>query len=175
MIFFFMDNGGITSSKSLVHSYTLLAKIFEPFGFKLQEYVTNDKSVLEKFPSVSENQPAESKFLGMIWNTEKDTISPPKFKLDLNANTKRSVLSSIASNFDIFNIGGPILNRARIFVHELQCNSKLNWDTKLDKESLKMWFNIANQVNVTPELHIDRFVGDRNVACFTTSSLEGAM
>ena len=98
----------------------------------------------------------------MIWNTEKDTISPPKFKLDLNANTKRSVLSSIASNFDIFNIGGPILNRARIFVHELQCNSKLNWDTKLDKESLKMWRNIANQVNVTPELHIDRFVGDRN-------------
>ena len=60
-----------------------------------------------------------------MWDTKKDVIYAPKYKLNADACTKRQILSSIASNFDIFNISGPILNRSRIFMHDLQCKREL--------------------------------------------------
>lgn len=159
---FYMDNGAITGRGSLVESYLNLNSIFKPFGFKLQDFVTNDKSLRKECPDVFSGQNNQSKLLGMLWNTDDDTICSPKLNLDAKANTKRKILSTIASNFDIFNIGGPILNRARLFLHDLQCDSKLGWDISLEKTALDTWKNIAKQVNNCPLLHIPRFVGNRD-------------
>ena len=158
----YMDNGAVSSVTSLVPLFEQLQPIFEKFGFKLQEFVTNDKTLIEKYPEIFSEPMGKTKLLGITWDTLQDTLSPPKFKLDASANTKRLVLSSIASNYDIFNIGGPILNRARIFMHELQCKQKLKWDDKLDPQTMKCWVNICHQVNTSPEISIPRFVGNRS-------------
>ena len=82
--------------------------------------------------------------------------------LDNSANTKRTALASLAENFDIFQFAGPVLNLARLFVHKLQCDQNLGWDTKLRMPQLSEWRRIANQVNSSQPIIIDRFVGSRN-------------
>jgi hypothetical protein len=78
------------------------------------------------------------KLLGLEWNRGADSIAAPKLKLSEVACTKRQILSSIASNFDLFNFNGPLLNRARLFMHQLQCDSALSWDKKLSPDKLMM-------------------------------------
>ena len=160
---FYMDNGAISakSSGELITAYESLNEIFTPFGFDLQQFYTNDDKLREQI-GCSEESDEPVKLLGMFWDTQKDKLLTSKLKLDIKANTKRKILASIASNFDIFQINGPLLNRARIFMHDLQCNPKLNWDTVLDNESICTWKNISKQINDSPEISIDRYVGDRN-------------
>ena len=157
-----MDNGGITSNESLIQEFETLPKIFEPYGFEVQEFASNDETLTNQFPHCFEEK--SPKLLGMKWDTKNDTLGPPKFNLDPNAQTKRSILSSIAGNYDLFNIGGPMLNRARLLMHDLQNDPKLKdkWDVKLDKPILKNWQNIAKQINDAPEVKINRFVGSRD-------------
>ena len=104
---FYMDNGGITSSDSLIAVYPKLSKIFASCGFQLQQFATNDRILKNSYPEVFEPG-CETKLLGLTWNMEEDTLSPPKFNLDTSANTKRSILSTIATNYDVLNIGGPL-------------------------------------------------------------------
>ena len=116
----YMDNGSITSNSTsqLEFFYFSLNKIFNPYGFNLQQLISNNLKVQnlinrdfsnEEF-SVFEN--FNQKLLGTKWNINKYVISTNDFFLNKNANTKRSILRSIASEYDIFNINGPLLNRA---------------------------------------------------------------
>ena len=87
---------------------------------------------------------------------------------------KRKILSTIAENFDPFLFQGPLLNRAKLFLHRLQLNPSITWDSRLGAEQLKEWANICKQVKNCPEISIQRFVGERkeiyNLICFTDSS-----
>lgn len=157
---FYMDNGAITSDSIdyLSWAYAQLPNIFDPYGFSLQQVHTNCDAV--EFNEISIDPSV--KLLGMKWNKECDKISTSALKLNIDATTKREMLSSLASNYDIYNINGPLLNRARLFIHKLQCQSDLGWDAALPKDLLRSWRNIAKQVNAAPSISIDRHVGSRD-------------
>ena len=155
----YMDNGGLTSNGSMVEDFKKLPEIFNPYKFELQEFASNDRTLMESHPNIFESKP--HKLLGMQWDTSSDTLSPNKYKLESSADTKRKILSTIASNYDLLNIGGPILNRARLFMHGLQ-NDQLGWDKKIEKDKLKEWKNISKQLNDSPEISIDRSMGSRD-------------
>ena len=161
----YMDNGVLTAndSESLHWGFDNLNNIFNLYKFELQQFVTNDVMLQEKLDkNLDEVTPDVVKLSGMKWNRITDCISSPKLELDSKANTKRLMLKSIASNFDPYNFNGPILNRARVFMHELQLNTSLGWDTELSIEQQREWSNIAKQVNMTPPIEVPRFVGERN-------------
>ena len=101
------------------------------------------------------------KLLGLQWDHGNDSFFASQINLNARAKTKREILKSIASQYDIFNIHGPCLNRARIFLHKLQCDMDLSWDTKLDKARLSAWSNISKQANNTPAIKISRNFGNR--------------
>ena len=54
------------------------------------------------------------------------------------------------------------MNRARLFLHELQCDVGLKWDSKLGGERLREWSNIVKQVNNSPVIKISRSFGNRD-------------
>ena len=173
----YMDNGSITSNDSqyLKWAFDNLSKIFEPYKFSLQQFVTNDDEIQAEIDQGS-NDPIsdEVKLLGLSWNRKKDCLSTRSIHLDTKANTKRTILKTIAAHFDVFGFTGPILNRARLFLHTLQCDKSLGWDTKLSEESIKEWKNISSQVNSSPNVQVKRFVGRRDgkfrLIAFTDSS-----
>ena len=121
-----------------------------------------------------ESKSEGSSLLGVNWNSSEDLIYSNSIKLNINASTKREVLASIASQYDIFNFHGPLLNRARAFMHRLQLRSNLEWDSKLSPELLREWSCIVHQANNSQSCKIERSVGSRNdeydLVAFTDSS-----
>ena len=174
---FYMDNSGVTadSSEYLFWAFNQLSSIFNPYGFKVQQVVSNDEDIQNHIDEVmSEKTEPEQNLLGLRWNTSEDSLSTKKLFLDPQASTKRTVLQTVAKHYDIYNIYGPVMNRARVFLHLLQSQVDLGWDTKLNPDQLKTWKNITRQANSTPEITIPRYVGSKTgsyslVACTDAS------
>lgn len=67
---FYMDNGAIcsNSSEELKWSYEQLCNIFSPYGFNIQQYVTNDSSLSDHIHSkTGEKMDNTSKLFGLRW------------------------------------------------------------------------------------------------------------
>ena len=87
---------------------------------------------------------------GLSWTTRVDTLSDKKTYLNEKAISKRQILKCVASCFDPYNFDGPILNRARLFLHKLQVQSGMAWDHALSLELKREWVNISKQYNSSP-------------------------
>ena len=161
----YMDNGGFSTNnpEELREAFSNLKNIFQPYHFNLQQFATNDQS-LQKDIDYEFDQSTSNvvKLLGLNWNRQEDTLFSAPLNLTLEANTKRQVLKSVASNFDPLNIGAPLLNRARLFLHTLQCDQNLTWDEKISGSRKNEWNNICKQLNNSPPLVIPRCVGNRD-------------
>ena len=94
----YMDNGSYScnSEEKLNEAYKTLDEIFSPYNFKLQQYATNFSALQTKIDDENKVDTVnEVKFFGLIWNRDTDTLKPNKIELDMTANTKRKVLSSL--------------------------------------------------------------------------------
>ena len=161
----YMDNGSATFDKEedLAWAWRELISVFQRYKFELQQFATNSSKLQKQLDvSTGEETPNIVNLLGLHWNRLGDTLAVKPLALDPKAATKRKVLSSLAKNFDPFNYNGPLLNRARIFMHKLQCDKSINWDQQLSHESLREWKNICKQLNNVPEITVNRCVGQRN-------------
>ena len=155
----YMDNLAFSSGSEpeLLEAYETSKKIFNEYKFNLQQYATNSKILSQE---LEESPGEEVKLFGMTWNHNDDTYSVKKLYLNHDATTKRSILSSLNSNFDPLGICLPILNRAKLFMRELQANGNLDWDTKLSREELHEYSLICKQLNKSKTLPLGRFVGN---------------
>ena len=160
----YMDNGGISASspEKLKSNFEQINQIFSPYHFSIQQVMTNDMNLQKVVDGEEEPTPDTVKLLGLSWDRVNDSLSTRPVILDVEANTKRSILSTVASQFDVHNFNLPLLNRSRLFLHSLQCNKGLKWDDKLDSSLQKEWQNICRQVNSAPEIKIDRCFGPRD-------------
>jgi len=160
----YMDNGLVSASdpSELLSHYNKLPVIFGEYEFELQQYATNCK-VLQTRTDTDMNSETDKvvKFFGVEWDREADSLGPYPINLDGTANTKRKVLSTLNSVYDLFNIYGPILNRSKLYLQRLQCDKSLEWDSVLPSRLLEEWTLICRQANATPRVTIDRFVGSR--------------
>ena len=162
---FYVDNGAYThdDQDKLAEVYVNLPLIFSPYKMSLQQYVTNHDNLQKEINSEHGcDESNEAKLLGLLWNRDSDEIYTKPIKLDSDACSKRLVLQSLASNFDLYNINAPITNRAKLFMQQLQVDKNLNWDTRLPENLQKEWKLISNQANSAPPIKINRCVGSRN-------------
>ena len=173
----YMDNGSISfdSVEELHWAYTRLPNIFSPYKFEVQQLITNEpglQQIIAKDQGTKNEDNAD--LFGIRWNLPNDTLFTKPIALNMQATTKRGILKTIASHFDLFNFNLPMLNRARLFMHLLQCTKSLGWDERLSKDLIVKWKNIVKQANSSPVLEVPRFVGPRagryEVYTFTDSS-----
>ena len=173
---FYMDNGAFNgSAEDVKWMFNKLNSIFNPYKFDIQQITSNELSIQNEVDKSNEEiTPDQVPLLGIRWNRISDKLSAKPIELNPNANTKRLILRSIASQFDLNNYQGPLLNRARIFMHKLQCTQSLDWDKKLDKDLIKEWKNIVAQANKSLPVEISRCVGERSddyeLVAFTDAS-----
>ena len=175
----YMDNGSVTAntSEELYWMYKQLSGIFKPYKFDIQQLVTNDNQLQSEIDKATDTTtPCNNKLFGLTWDRSSDEIFTKPICLDSNANTKRSILKTIASQFDIFGFNMPLFNRCRLFMHNLQCQRNLGWDQVLSSDLQKQWKIICNQINKAPPLKISRYIGPRdgsyNIIVFADSSKE---
>ena len=173
----YMDNGSYSCNKEedLMEAFQMLDGIFGPHKLALQQFGTNSvelqRVVDERF---EETTPSSVKFFGMMWNRTEDTLSPQKINLQLKAMTKRTILSTLNSIYDIYNVYAPILLRAKLFMQILQTRTDLGWDTVIPDELQEEWKRIVNQANASPIIQLPRCVGARgskySLVAFTDAS-----
>ena len=113
-------------------------QIFTPHKLFLQQFATNCPALQNIIDNENDwETDDEVKCFGLKWCRSKDILKPNQINLDLNANTKRKVLSSLKSVYDIYNVYTPILLRAKLFVQTLQYDKNLSWDAVLSEEYCK--------------------------------------
>ena len=174
-----MDNGAVTANSydELLWAYQQLNSIFQPYKFDIQQLVTNDNTLQEEIDQASNvDTPSSNKLFGLSWDRLTDEIFTKPISLNPDAQSKRAILQTIASQFDIFGFNMPLFNRCRLFMHKLQCQQGLSWDKTLNPELQREWRNICLQTNRAPPLKVARFIGLRegnyNILVFSDASNE---
>jgi hypothetical protein len=119
-------------------------------GFRLTKWLSNEREVLshmpdnERAPCVSlqlEHLPKD-KALGVQWNTEMDSLG---FRNgNLKAETRRGILSFVASVYDPLGLVAPVVLPAKRMLQEL-CRSGRGWDEELPKEIRTEWQTSQNE------------------------------
>ena len=132
---------------SLVHE---LPDLLSRGGFRLTKWLSNEREFLshvpqgERAPCLSlhlENLPKD-RALGVQWNTELDSLG---FRSgNLKAQTRRGVLSFIASVYDPLGLVAPVVLPAKCMLQEL-CRKNYGWDETLPSKMGKKWQSWQNE------------------------------
>ena len=173
----YVDNGAYTTNdkNEIQVAKQKSTEIFGAYKFNLQQFTTNAPDVQEQFDKeLNENTPVDIKVLGIQWDRENDQIGPKPISLDSNACTRRQILKTVNSVYDILGIYLPIMNRAKLFLQKLARNAELGWDTPLNDDLQKEWQSITKYVTKTKQVAIPRMIGERQssyrLVCFTDAS-----
>ncbi|XP_060873873.1 uncharacterized protein LOC132947602 [Metopolophium dirhodum] len=109
-------------------------------GFTMAKWTANNNELIKNIPNADSSAFTSLdlgedavKTVGLFWETQTDNLSY-KIKLsEIEACTKREILSHIASLFDPMGLVGPVIVVAKIIMQSLWLE-KVGWDERLSKE-----------------------------------------
>ena len=127
-----------------VHVVKELPKLLSRRGFRLTRWSSNEREVLTHVPDSErapclrlqlENLPKDSA-LGVRWNMERDSLG---FRSgNLKANTRRGILSFVASVYDPLRLVAPVVFPAKLMMQGL-CRRDCGWDEEIPKGTVAEW------------------------------------
>lgn len=162
---FYVDDlvSGVSSVETGKELQGQLIELLGSAGMQLHKWSSNKKCLLQDLP----NEDREYKFdkddetiktLGLIWNPKLDTLEYcPCNPNEIQAWTKRSVLSYIARLFDPLGLLGPIIVTAKIFMKKLWLLKK-DWDQPLLDNEVRNWNKFVLSLKALQELKVNRYV-----------------
>ncbi|CAA9996049.1 unnamed protein product, partial [Nesidiocoris tenuis] len=121
-------------------------------GFELRKWASNSIELLQDIPAghqsklltlTNESNPSLH-ILGVVWHPTADHFSY-RIAVGPVANTKRSILSQVASIYDPIGWVSPVVFWAKAFLQELWIQG-LDWDTPLPPPLLSRWAAYAHQL-----------------------------
>ncbi|XP_012214798.1 uncharacterized protein [Linepithema humile] len=161
---FYMDDvltGGNTIQKA-IDLRKELTELLQAAGFPLRKWRANDSGILQ---DITDDQEADSllvlddkepmKTLGLLWNSNKDTLQYAVKLAVSNKTTKRSILSQIAKIYDPLGLIGPVVITAKIIMQELW---KLNigWDETVPQGLYNTWSDYYQSLQALSQVEIPR-------------------
>ncbi|GFQ71469.1 uncharacterized protein TNCT_271451 [Trichonephila clavata] len=109
---------------------------------------------------LSYSSSTESKTLGLLWKPHPDSfafkISPMTSDCGSLIVTKKSVISSIARIFNPLGLTGPVITRAKIFLHSFW-QLKLDWNDPLPSNLVSYWKSFLDALESINCLNIPRY------------------
>ena len=164
---FYMDDffKSVRSSDEALELQQELVEMLNLAGFHLTKWISNEKEVIKHIPE-SERAPSvkvveESiimpmeRALGVMWDTSSDCFVYEVLKRDI-ADTRRKVLSLIASLFDPIGFLAPFLVRAKILLQQVWLCG-IGWDDVLPQEFLEEWSKWQEELDGISQFAIPRF------------------
>ena len=179
MFLTYMDNIAFTSSSEddIRYAYVQSIEFFKEFCFDLQKHVTN---LIDFQTHIDEENnidtEVDTKLFGLLWNRANDTFRATDLHLDPAAKTKRSILSSLNSQYDLLGLYLPVLLPAKFFFNILLNDRELGWDDFIGEELQRDWVKICTKVNSYSQVTVQRNMGDRKsdfvlIVCSDASKL----
>ncbi len=158
-------SGGSTVDE--VHSLKESAiEIFDRAHFQLHKWHSNEKSLEEPVENDLQSEQSfakqqlgvkneETKLLGLKWNKSSDQLAVTFPAKQPDVDTKRAILSQLASIFDPLGLAAPITLLGK-FVYREVCDSQVPWDQSLPENLMKQWHvwndNLPDQIEVPRSL-----------------------
>ena len=158
---FYVDNFIVTGKdlNYLKEIYNLSNSRMEEGGFVLRSWATNDNTELKNLMleegRLAEHGCNEERVLGYRYNTMNDTVSLANFELDINANTKRTILAQTSKIFDPLSLFLPVTIRGRLLMRSLW-KLKVDWDEIVPPEMIKTWQSLYHEYNQLKEISAPR-------------------
>ena len=164
---FYVDDG-LASVASPTETITLIKEtqnLCASGKLRMHKFISNSRDVMMSIPKIEhssslqnidlhhDNLPQE-RSLGVVWDTQRDTFT---FKFnDLNKpNTRRGLLSTVASVFDPLGLIAPITLTGRMLLQEV-CKTTSDWDAPLNGLLLDRWQEWKMQMATIDKLQIPR-------------------
>ncbi len=155
----------VKSSDQALELQQELVEMLKQAAFHLTKWISNEKEVIEQIPE-SERAPSikvveESimmpmeRALGVVWDTSSDCFVYKVMKRDI-ADTRRKILSLIASFFDPIGFLALFLVRAKLFLQQVW-QLGIGWDDALPPEFLKEWSKWQEELDGIAQFRIPCF------------------
>ena len=164
---FYMDDffKSVKTTSDALELQQQLVVMLKRAGFNLTKWVSNVKEVIERIPE-SERAPSNKvveeeivmpveRALGVIWDTRLDCFVYKVVKRDI-ADTRRKILSLIASLFDPIGFLAPFLVRAKLLLQQVW-QFGIGWDETPPSEFLLEWSKWQKELDSLSEFLVPRF------------------
>lgn len=164
---FFMDDhtGGASTVNKAINLHTQLKTAFETVGCNLRKVMSNSNEFMSTIPESDRAQMTTDtiKVLGILWKPTCDTL-PIKigFNLNTKAETKRQIVSEMATVYDPLGLITPMMTKAKNLVQRIWQMSnqekKYGWDDKLSEEIIEEWLKIKKRAIALNTMEMPRWV-----------------
>ncbi|XP_067947249.1 uncharacterized protein [Watersipora subatra] len=180
---FYVDDAlaSVDSPKEAIKLIQDTQKLCASGNLRIHKIVSNCREVMEAIPKTehssslqnlnihTDNLPKE-RSLGVTWDTEIDAFT---FKFDLTLekpNTRRGVLSTVASLFDPTGFVSPAILNGKLILQEI-CKSNSAWDTPLEGSILQKWKQWKAQMGHIDQIQIPRCLKPNYLQVVQTAEL----
>lgn len=159
----YVDNvvTGTSSVENAKVYYNTSKEIFNSASMNLRQWSTNSEEFRNCIPKKDLTVEKPILVLGLIWDTDSDTLSIKESKLpkecDYQKNTKRSILKSLAKVFDPLGYFSPILLKGKQILQRCWENH-LNWDDTLDNETMNEWKSVTDSIDKISTIKLPRYL-----------------
>jgi Pao retrotransposon peptidase/Putative peptidase (DUF1758) len=154
-VFFGSDN-----INDLVSRAKDLIAITDSAQMSLRRFIGNSEefnaSIQENKRETSKDNSSVFKALGILWNSEADTIGFASNKIDDSTITKRVCLSEISKIFDPNGLLGPVTFNFKQFLKNCH-QDKTNWDDTLSSSLQEKWKVLVESMQHLNEITLPRF------------------
>ena len=140
-------------------------------GFKLTKFISNPPNVLSAIPEedrkvgvkdqdLSTGKVPEERGLGVLWNTDNDTLC---FNINIieKSLTKRRLLPMLSSTYDPLGLVSPFLLKGRKTLQEL-CKDSFQWDHPIPENIKQQWLKYKSNLGKLNSIKIARCFKPKN-------------
>jgi hypothetical protein len=179
---FYVDDG-LTSVANIEQAKKLIKETKEicaSGGLRLHKFVSNRREIMDALPSDERGNTSEKRdmipsglgierALGIQWNLVSDVFC---FQLSLKhqSDTKRGILTTIASIYDPLGFLAPFLLKGKQILQEL-CRRKVDWDDPLPPELKLKWNSWKADLQNLCDVEVNRCMKPSNMSEIKTAEL----
>lgn len=159
---FYVDNlqGVISDESVLINIFHEANKELGKANMPLQSWNSNNQTLKVLIENEYQTEtPVNMSILGMVWNTDTDTlsVSQPKFRT-YEILTKRKLLSLVSSVFDPLGLLSPITIKGKLLMQRAWLE-KLEWDVALPEQYETEWKDLQVELESVQSCSFPRSVG----------------
>ena len=151
-------HNGEFSEEELMGSCNQLIEALQSAGFSLRKFSTNSCALREQLDMNVRNDDEQVKFVGLVWEQSKDTLTYPttSFMRSLKM-SKRQLLSEISKLFDPMGFLQPIIAPAKFLMQEVTREIK-DWNGDVPQMMIERWNQIISSWELGANIQIPRCV-----------------